>query len=204
MTNHESLQALCQKPAAVEWFKGLFHTGHLEVTDTSEKFTITYGGGAFAVTTGFAGDRPNFVIPLESGNIRNLSSFFEDERIDAHEQYRIVKFMLKPCLRAALEMPILQNKAFRKVVHVDTHWQEALLDPQGREDEQLTVVCVNDQWLILPGYHGRPQRRLVMTPAQVLEYQRKVFEANEKDSIPGWLSLATWYRKWRDTVSVPV
>lgn len=204
MTNQETLQALCQKPAAVEWFKGLFHTGHLEVTDTGEKFTVKHDGGTLRVTTGFEGDRPNFVIPLESTNIRNLSSFFEDERIDTKEQYRIVKFMLKPCLRAALDMPILKNKAFRKVVNVDTHWQEALLDLEGREDEQLTVVCVNDQWLILSGYHGRPQRRLVLTPAQVLEYQRKVFDANEKNSLPVWLSLANWYLEWRDTVSVPV
>jgi hypothetical protein len=204
MTNQETLQALCQKPAAVEWFKGLFHTGHLEVTDTGEKFTVKHDGQRLTVTTGFEAGRPNFVVPLESTNLRNLSSFFEDEEIDAQEEYRIVKFMLRPCLRAALDMPVLRNKAFRKVVNVDTHWQEALLDPEGQEDEQVTVVYVNDQWLILTGYHGRPQRRLVMTPAQVLEYQRKIFDANEKDTLPAWLSLASWYRTWRDTVSVPV
>jgi hypothetical protein len=204
MTNQETLQALCQQPAAVKWFKGLFHTGHLEITDAGEKFTVRHDGNSLRVTTGFEGERPNFVVPLESANIRNLSSFFDDELIDEREQYRIVKFMLKPCLRAALDMPILNNKAFRAVVKVDTHWQEALLDPDGREDEQLTVVCVNDQWLIVPGYHGRPQRRLVLTPAQVLEYQRRVFEANENNSLPGWLSLGKWYLQWRDTVSVPV
>ena len=204
MTNQETLQALCKQPAAVEWFKGLFRTAHLEITDTREKFTVTHDGPTLRVTSGFEGDRPNFVVPLESANIRNLSGFFDDERIDAKEQYRIVKFMLKPCLRAALDMPVLKNKAFRKVVNVDTHWQEALLDPDGREDEQLTVICVNDQWLILPGYHGRPQRRLVMTPAQVLEYQRKVFDANEKNSLPVWLSMGGWYLRWRDTVSVAV
>jgi hypothetical protein len=204
MSNQEMLQSLCRKPAACQWFKGLFHTGHLEVTDTGEKFTVRSSGDALAVVPGFEGERPNFVIPLESANIRNLSGFFEDDRIDAHEEYRIVKFMLKPCLRAALEMPILQNRAFRTAANVDTHWQEALLDPEGHEDEQLTIVSVNDQWLILPGYHGRPQRRLVMTSGQVLEYQRKIFEANEKNSVPGWLALGSWYRKWRDVVSVPV
>jgi hypothetical protein len=50
---------------------------------------------------------------------------------------------------------ILQNSAFRKIVKVDTHWQEAILDPDGNEDEQLTVMCANDQWVIIPGYHGR-------------------------------------------------
>ena len=150
----------------------------------------------------FGPEEPNFVVPLRAENIDNLIGFFADDVIDPHEEYRIVKFMLVPCLKGALAMPILRNRAFMKIVRVDTHWQEALLDPEGKEDEQLTVVYVNDQWLVIPGYQGRPQRRLVMTPAQVLEFQRRVLHADEAGSLAAWLELGAWYVKWRETVEV--
>ena len=54
------------------------------------------------------------------------------------------------------------------------------------------------------GYHGTPQRRIVMSPAQVLDYQKRVFAANEKGSLGAWLEVGKWYLQWRDAVSVPV
>jgi len=145
--NQQHLQDLAQKKSAVEWFKGLFTQAHLEITDTGEKFTILHHGDRVEIVPGFHAEKPNFVIPLESENISRLTAAFSDNAIDAQEQYRIVKFMLKPCLRAALEMPILNNKTLLKIVQVDKHWQEALLDSQGNEDEQVTVIHVNKQWL---------------------------------------------------------
>src|SRR5438128_5970442 len=106
--NLERLQELARQPAAVEWFRGLFRCIHLEMSDTNERFTIKHHGDRVEVDPGITGE-PNFVIPLETQNLRNLTSFFSDETIDAYEEYRIVKFMLKPCLKAALAMPILRN-----------------------------------------------------------------------------------------------
>lgn len=202
--NHTLLDALVEKPSARDWFQGLFNRIHLQMTDTGEQFTVARGEDGFCVLSGLDGDRPNFVAPLETQNLRNLTAFFEDDRIDPHEEYRIVKFMLRPCLTAALAMPILQNPAFRKIVRVETHWQEAILDAQGCEDEQLTVMQVNDQWLVIPGYHGRPQRRIVMRPEQALDFQRRVLAADEQGSLGGWLELGRWYVRWRDDVSVRV
>jgi len=202
--NRTLLDDLVKKPSARDWFQGLFNRIHLQMTDTGEQFTVARSEDGFRVLSGLDGDRPNFVAPLETQNLRNLTAFFEDDRIDPHEEYRIVKFMLRPCLTAALAMPILQNPAFRKIVRVETHWQEAILDAQGHEDEQLTVIHVNDQWLVIPGYHGRPQRRIVMRPEQALDFQRRVLAADEQGSLGSWLELGRWYVRWRDDVSVPV
>jgi hypothetical protein len=200
--NFTYLQGLTQNKAAVEWFKGLFKRAHLELTDTGEKFTIVHRGDSVEVQEGFQGQDPNLIVPLESENIRRLATAFAEGSLDAQVQYRIVKFMLKPCLKAALVMPILNNKALLDIVKVDTHWQEALLDPQGNEDEQVTVLYVNKQWLVIPGYHGKPQRRLRLTPEQLLDFQRRVFEADESGKLAAWLSLAKWYVKWRDEITV--
>lgn len=201
--NQQYLQELVQKKSAVDWFKGLFKHAHLEITDTGEKFTIIHRGDSAEALVGFQAENPNFVIPLESENIRRLSAAFTNDKPTAHEQYRIVKFMLKPCLQPLLTMPILSNKAVLKILKVDTHWQEALLDPQGNEDEQLTVIYVNKQWLVIPGYHGKPQRRMVFKPEQVLEFMRRVFEADESGNLANWLNVARWYVKWREEITVP-
>jgi hypothetical protein len=200
-TNLELLAELTRKPAAVQWFRGLFRRVHLHVTDTGEQFTVVHHGDRVEVTPGLGSDSPNFIAPVTTENIRNLAGFFDDDGITPYEEYRIVKFMLQPCLKAALAMPILRNDALRRILNLDTHWQECLLDPEGNEDEQLTVIFVNNQWLVIPGYYGNPQRRLRLTPLQVLDYQRRLFETDEKGGLGAWLDLAKWYVKWREGVA---
>lgn len=200
--NLKHLQNLTKKKSVIEWFKGLFKQAHLEISDTGEKFTIQHLGDRAEITSGFQGMDPNFVIQLTSENIERLTAAFSDDKIDAQEQYRIVKFMLKPCLKAALSMPILNNKALLQIVQVDTHWQEALIDPQGNEDEQVTIIYVNGQWLVVPGYHGTPQRKFLLKPEQFLDFQRRVFEADDSNDIGSWMNLASWYVKWRQEITV--
>jgi hypothetical protein len=200
--NLKLLQGLTQNKAAMEWFKGLFKQAHLELTDTGEKFTILHHGDSVEVLEGLRGKDPNLIVPLESENIRRLAAAFSAGNVDAQVQYRIVKFLLKPCLNAALVMPVLKNKALLKIVKVDTHWQEALLDPEGNEDEQVTIIYVNKQWLVIPGYHGKPQRRLLLSPQHVLDFQRRVFEADEVGKLTSWLNVAKWYVKWREEITV--
>lgn len=201
-SNQQQLEQLKENKSAVEWFKGLFSQAHLEITDTGEKFTILHDGNHVEILPGFQVKKPNFVIPLESENINRLTAAFSKDSISAQEEYRIVKFMLKPCLRAALEMPILNNPALLKIVKVDTHWQEALLDPQGNMDEQVTIVYVNRQWLVIPGFYGIPNRRLVLTSSQLLDFQRRVLAADASGKISDWTKLARWYVNWREEISV--
>ena len=206
--NYRYLQELLQKKSVVDWFKELFKLVHIQVTDTDEKFTViihrSEQGDHAEVLIGFQSEKPNsIVIPLQSENIRRLSASFSNDKPTAYEQYRIVKFMLKPCLGPLLTLPILSNKVVQRILNLETHWQEALLDPEGNEDEQLTVIHINQQWLIVPGYHGKPQRRMVFTSDQILDFLRRVFEADESGSLTDWVKMVTWYVKWRDGVTVP-
>jgi hypothetical protein len=202
--NLQRLQALVQHKDAVEWFRGLFRVAHMQITDTGERFTILHEGDRASISEGFSKQEPNFIIPLQSENIQRLAAAFSDHAVSPFEEYRIVKFMLRPCLEASLRMPILKNKALQQIAKVDTHWQEAVLDPDGKEDEQVTVIFVNKQWLVIPGYHGVPQRRVVLKPRQLLEFQRRILEADDKGAHANWLELARWYVRWRDEITVPV
>jgi hypothetical protein len=202
-SNLALLQGLTDNPAARAWFRGLFACVQLEVTDTGEQFTVLSSGDRAEVRPGFEGDRPNFVVAITSEQVAGLASAFADGVASPDEEFRIVRHMLRPCLMAALEMPILNNDMVRKLARVDTFWQEALVDPAGHEVEQLTVTREHGKWVVTPGYHGEPQRRLRLTVPEALEFQRRLFKANEQNSLSGWIDLATWYAGWRDTVTVP-
>jgi len=201
-SNLQQLGQLAKKKSTVTWFKGLFRQVHLEVSDTGEKFTILHHGDRAEVVPGFQAKKPNFVIPLTSKSIGGLTRAFSDDVIDKNEEYKIVRYMLVPCLQAALQMPVLNNAALLRIVKVDTHWQEALIDPSGKEDVQVTIVHVNKQWLVIPGFHGKPRRRLVLTSDQLLDFQRRVLAADASGKISDWTKLARWYVAWREEISV--
>ncbi len=57
------LQQLCERRSAIEWFKGVFKLGHVELTDTGEQFTIAHHGTHVVVEKGLRGERPTFVRP---------------------------------------------------------------------------------------------------------------------------------------------
>lgn len=203
-THLATLQALVQEPAARAFFAGLFARAHLTLTDTGERFTVRQDGDAVTVVEGFDGDEPNLVVALADQNLANLSAIFGDREVTSDEAYRIVRFMVRPCLEAALRMPILNHERLLGLLRVDDCWQQALLDPEGREDLALTVEKVEGRWTVREGYHGRPSRRLRLTAEQMLDFQRRLFKADEENSIAAWLQLAGWYIAWRDRLTVPV
>lgn len=202
--NLEYLQSVASRPSAVDWFRGVVQRAHLELQDTGEQFTVEHRGDRLDVRPGLRDKKTNVLIPLHSENLEWLAGAFSDDQITPEEEYRIVKYLLVPCLKAALEMPILKNPAFNKILRVDHHWQESLLDPEGKEDVQLTIVYVNKQWIVVPGFHGRAQRRLRLTAPQFIDFQKRVFAADASGNLAEWLKLANWYVKWRDAISVSV
>ncbi|MEW6280300.1 MAG: hypothetical protein AB1758_16850 [Candidatus Eremiobacterota bacterium] len=201
--NFEHLQSVARRKSAVDWFRGVVKQAHLHVRDTGEHFTIEHRGDRLDVFEGLRHRKTNVIIPLGSENLEWLANAFSDDVIDPQEEHAIVKYLLEPCLRAALEIPILRNPAVSRILKVDQHWQEALVDPSGQPDVELTILYINKQWLVVPGFHGKPQRRLRLTARQFLDFQKKVFEADAGGNLADWIKLANWYVKWRDSVSVP-
>ncbi len=198
------LQDLVQEPSARAFFSGLFSRVHLELTDTSERFTIRQDGDELSVVEGFESSDANFVVPLASEHLARLGAIFSDRQVTGDETYLIVRFMLRPCLQAALEMPILQHDRLLSIVRVDTIWHQALVNSEGNEDVQLTVEKTDGRWAVTEGYHGSPRRKLRLTAEQMLDFQRRLFKADSENSLSAWLALARWYVTWRDKLTVRV
>src|SRR5262245_4422280 len=97
--NRAVLDQLLAIPAAIAWFRDLFQRVHVELTDTGEQFTVIHHGSRLELHEGLDGKQPNFVVPLRTENLSNLLGFFANSEISAYEEFRIVRFMLAPCLR---------------------------------------------------------------------------------------------------------
>jgi hypothetical protein len=215
------LQQLAQKPSVRAWFLGAFSLVRLKITDTGEEFTIINRDPDVEVVTGFRppeqrrkgfldlfGLNPSsmyveqFVIPLKSESIRGLVNVFSDDVVDMEEEYRIVSFLVQPLLAAALSMPLMRNPLMLRFFRIDPFWQQALLDPDGKETQQLTAIFAHRHWLLIPGYHGKPRHRYLLTPEQVMALQRESHKAEKLNTIFGWLNGLKWFWKWRNNITV--
>lgn len=218
--NLEVLQNLTKNKVAVEWFNQVLTYLRLKVSDTDEEFTVINKRDHVEVTPGFVppdhrkgvsgyfdpGEwyAKQFIVSVSSQNLRNFSSFFDDAVVSREELFRVMSFLMPVLLKATLDIPAMKNKALLSLLKLDTKWHQCLLDPQGNETQQATVQLVGNTWEILPGYQGDAQRKKLLTPEKLLEFQRRVHQAEDEDTLQGWFALLDWYRKWLGSVSVPV
>jgi hypothetical protein len=218
--NLEIMQGLTRNPTAQEWFKQVLTYLRVRITDTNEEFTVFNRKEGIVIAPGFVpperrkllyglfdpGDwyAKQFIIDLTGQNLRNLAAFFEDATLDQEELFRVMSFLMPILLKATLEMPAMRNRALLNVLKLDTMWHQCLLDPQGNETQPSTVQLVGNAWEITPGYHGTAQRKKVLTPEKLLDFQRRVHQAEEEDTLRGWFALLDWYRQWLASVSAPV
>ena len=213
------LQELTHNDLARSWFEQVLSYLRVRVSDTGEEFTVMSKKDGVEVTPGFVepdrrkllyglfdpGDwyAKQFIVTVTSQNVRNYASFFQGDELGQEELFRIMSFLMPVLLKATLEMPAMRNRALISLLGLDTMWHQCLLDPQGNETQPATVQLVGDRWEILPGYHGTPQRRKVLTPEKLLEFQRRVHQAEETDTLKEWFALLDWYRGWLASVSRP-
>lgn len=218
--NLEILQELTRNPRACAWFTQVLSYLRVRVSDTGEEFTVVATGDEVEVTPGFLPPQrrklllglfdpgewyaKQFVVTVESQNVRNFAGFFKDGDLGPEELFRIMSFLAPVLLKATLEMSAMRNRALIGLLGLDTMWHQCLLDPAGNETQPATVQLIGNRWEVLPGYHGTPQRKKVLTPEKLLEFQRRVHEAEVTDTVQGWFALREWYKQWLASVSEPV
>ena len=218
--NLSLLQTLAEQPAVQQWVGDLINYVRLQITDSGEEFTVLRQGQRLAVAPGFVAPvrRPilfglfdpgdwyakQFILPLNSNNLQNFAGFFTDKVVDERELYRIMAVLQPVLLAAALRMPAMHNRWLLSLFRLDTHWHQCLLDPNGNETQSCTVQFANGRWTVTPGYHGVAQRKKVLTAPKLLDFQKRVHQAESENSLRGWLALASWYRTWLDSISVPI
>jgi hypothetical protein len=207
-------------PAAAAWYNQGFRRTLVRLVDSGEEFTLAAQEGRVGVLAGFqpaargrktwlqrAGFDPGrwyaeqYVLSLDGGALRKMLLAAEGNWSAAETQYKVVASVLWVLIEALYAMPVMSSRLLLRLFGLDTFWQEALLDVDGRETLEMTVRFSNGRWQMQPGYHGRPRYRYRVTPGHILDEQRHILKAEQADSLAGWLALARWYKQYRAGVA---
>lgn len=192
--------AIGQTPELVGYFQGIFTKAGVTVEETGETFTVTHHGDQVSFAPGLADD-VEFVVPVHLENVTRLAAHAHDGAFNAEESWRIVQVLFTPVTRAALQSPLVRRNWVRWLAGVETLIHVHLIHPSGEERVSHTLAFAGNQWLVLPGLHGTPQRTYRLTPPQALDFQRQLYHALKTNTFGGWWRFASWYRQWRVTRS---
>lgn len=196
----EAWAGIVQTPALIEYFRGLFNRAAVELEDTGEIFTVTHTGTDIQFAPGLQ-EPVDFRVPLKWENVSNLVQHAADGDISPHESWRIVCVLFTPLTQAALSNPVVSKNWVRKIAGVESLIHVHLLNPSGEDAATHTLAFVGDQWLVIPGLYGTPERTYQLNSDAALEFQRRLFSTLQTDSSAAWWQFATWYRDWRTGVS---
>jgi len=193
---------LLDKKEFADYFSGMFNELGIIVDETGERFTVLHKGDHFELKEDINKEEVDYIVTLKLHNIKDLREHGDDNIIDKNESFRIMKTLFTPLTRASLEAPMLSKPFLRKISGVENHIHVNLISPSKEDTVSHTLLYINKDWLVIPGIHGKAKRVFNLSPDEAIKYQRKVFEAMQKDSNKGWRKFRKWYMNWRDDVSV--
>ncbi|MEX2225422.1 MAG: hypothetical protein WEB52_03110 [Dehalococcoidia bacterium] len=206
-TSLEKMQSAIQHPQVVDFFRGLFDSAGVRVTDTGETFTADHTGTNVVFTEGLSEDRVDFTVEIRSAQIDLLLEYAGDGVLDDRERFRIMAVLAAPATQGALQRPAIKNKLLRsalfKIGRAESLMHVSLASPNGEDDVTHTIAYVDGQWLVIAGRHGDVPHTYRLTVDDAVEYQRKMLTARKANSITTWLAFAHWYGKLRKRVVVP-
>lgn len=198
----EAWNDLLDKKEFADYFSGMFNKLGIVVKETGERFTVIHKGDHFELKDGINEEEADYVVKLELHNIKDLREHGEDEVIDDNESFRIMRTLFTPLTRASLQIPTLSKPFLRKISGIENHIHVNLISPNKKDTVSHTLLYINKNWLVVPGVYGKAKRVFNLSPNEAIVYQRKVFEAMEKDTNKGWKKFRKWYLDWREGVSV--
>jgi hypothetical protein len=208
-TSIEKWRAALQPAPVVAFFDGLFERAGVRVLDTGEAFTCIHRGSRIDFEDGIDDDAVDFTVEIDAAQVDLLLADVADGTLDAGEQYRVMSHLAAPAARGAFRRPAIRNRFLRellfKIGRADMLMHVRLVPPPGEpETPGYTVMYVDGQTLVVPGFHGRVRHEYRLTIAHATEFQRRLLAARRKNRLRDWLLFARWYGKLRRQVVAPV
>ena len=191
---------IVQTPEVVSYFTGVFDKAGITVVETGEQFTVAHSGSRFNFQPGIDAD-VDFELTLHQQQVLNLWRHATNGAIGPEESWRIVQVLFTPLTRAALRSDVIRRNWLRVMAGVEAVIHVHLVAPNGQDAVTHTLAYAGDQWLVIPGLHGRGERTYWLNPDQALAFQRQIYKALKNDTLSGWYQFSNWYRTWRMSVS---
>jgi hypothetical protein len=196
-------QTVTQDPRVIGFFKGTFERAGVRVIDTGESFTCIHRGDRVDFEPTLNESTTDFTVELQSSQVQRFASAAASGDLDALAQYRAVKALFTPATQATLRTPMLANPILRRLAGIESLIHVRLESPAPAEEDHTThtLIHASSQWMVIPGLHGRARRTFDLSVADAVVYQRRVFKALKRDSLPSWIAFGAWYLRWRPSVS---
>ncbi|MDX1653232.1 MAG: hypothetical protein R3277_12110 [Brumimicrobium sp.] len=198
----EEWESLLDKKELADYFSGMFNKLGIVVNETSERFTVIHQGDHFELREGINEEEVDYVVNLGLNNIADMRAHGADDIIDESESFKIMATLFTPLTQASLQIPTLSRPFLRKISGVENHIHVHLISPNKTDTVSHTLIYLNKDWIVIPGVHGDAKRIFHLSASEAIDYQRKVFDAMQKDSMKGWRKFRKWYLNWRKGVSI--
>ncbi len=186
----------------IEFVAGMFHRLAVHVTGREEHLTVVHDGRDVQIEAGADDAACDFGVTIDAGEADRLADEASRPTLGDGERFRIMRALFTAATAATLRKPRLASPILKKIVGAESLIHVRLISPVSEEpDATHTLLYAARQWLVIPGLHGRAERRYDMTTDQAAAYQRRVHEVLSHDTIGQWIRFGRWYRQWRESVS---
>lgn len=203
----EKMQQMEQPESVVKFFSDLFDRLGIYIVDSTEKFTCIDCGDRIEFEDGIDEDKVDFCVSLYSFQIDRFIADVGAGYSDPLAHFRLVKeFFRMPShdKKSLLNSPLLNNSAFRKLIHSKNLLHVHLISPDknAEDDATFTLFFVKGNWNLTQGLVGEPERVFRLSADDALELNRRMFSASRDKKITALPELAKWYINWRERVEV--
>ena len=201
-------RALTQNPQILGFFSGLFDKIGVRVIDTGEELTCIQYADSATFNEGIDKNDVDFIVDIYSYQVDRLASHVRTGEINEVEQFRILTTLFTPVATAGFNNPavgvFMTGRFFSWFIKRKNITHMYLLSPEPEEEPDIhySLLFINRQWLLVPGFYGKPERVFKIEKQKGLELHRKMFSVMKADSWLQWLKFASWYKKWRAEVEV--
>jgi hypothetical protein len=193
--------ALEESPQAAAYFKGTFDILNFSVIETGEHFYVVNEGSKLRVMGGHAA-HGDLDVPISEAQVTRVAHLGADGKLDDADAFVIMRILFSPVARAFLSGSFLTNDIIRRMAGVEdlihiTFWTEG-----SPETSSVTLRAAGNRWYVTDGLEGKPKRIFRITPPESLEYMRHAYRTRNSVNPAVWVGFVTWYKRWRDEVSV--
>ncbi len=204
----ERLKTLSIPATIVESVKGMFSEIGVRVIDTDEAFTCIHRGDRIEFVSDVNEATVDFTVRVYQFQLQRLAEYVRRGRLDEVEQFRIacVFFTNSAGGRHIMNNPLMSNQVLRRIVRGKNLMHVTLVSPLPAEepDAAFTVIFINGEQLVVPGFHGKPLRVLRVPFAEAIALQKNLYAGLKAGKAPSkWIKIAKWYVEWRKRVEVP-
>lgn len=165
----EYLRKTAKNKEAISFFKDLFITMHLIITDKKgEAFTINSDGKKLKILKGLKGD-PTMKVAVPSEKIKRLWEDFRHGKPDKAARQRIAQTLFASAIQSIYESPDFKSIVIENISHINEFIHFSLIDDMGKEFAETTVINKYDQWIVIPGFWGDAPLKAQMTINQAIK-----------------------------------